>query len=191
MWGEPSVRYAQPRVVPWPVPGLFLVFVLLLLSGCVTVADQEVAGAGASSPQAVVESFIEDLNTALAEENLTDPEVRRIWAERLASHFAPSERVDQRNAMSQMLLNFVTTANEPVVGSRATLKITYSYVEILRREEGRALVNLVDGTFVLVFLDAEDNVLRERTGGLTEVLGQTSGGLPVIQVGSSWYMTEG
>lgn len=163
----------------------------LLLAGCAAEpVEEELAGAGGSSPQAVVESFLEDLNRALAAQ-LDQPDVRRAWAERLAGHFAPSERADQRVAMAAMLADFAASAARPTAGSRATLEVTWTRIDLLERDGERALVRVVDGLLTLRFLDAQGEVLRERTAGLTDVIGQASGGLPTLQVGGSWFMTEG
>jgi hypothetical protein len=177
----------------WPVVCCLwsVVILVLLLAGCgAEPAADELAGAGGSSPQAVVESFLEDLNSALATP-LATPDARRVWAERLAGHFAPSERADQRVAMASMLADFATGATSPAVGTRATLEVTWTRMELRSLEGDRALVRVVDGVLVLRFLDADGNVLRERSGGLTDMIGQASGGLPTLRVGGSWFLTEG
>src|SRR5688572_33240934 len=94
---------------------LLLVLALALgLSACAAApVEQELAGTGNSTAQGIVESFLEDLNMALADPALTDPAARRSWAERLAGHFAPSERADQRAAMSTMLASYADTAARP------------------------------------------------------------------------------
>ncbi len=171
---------------------LLILAAALLLAGCATEpADEELAGAGGSSPQAVVESFLEDLNRALAAAQLDQPSVRRAWAERLAGHFAPSERADQRVAMAAMLADFAAGAASPAVGDRAALEVTWTRIDLLEQDGDRALVRVVDGVLTLRFLDAQGELLRERTAGLTDVIGQASGGLPTLQVGGSWFMTEG
>ncbi|NTU85214.1 MAG: hypothetical protein HGA45_38640 [Chloroflexales bacterium] len=171
---------------------VFTLLLALALVGCgAEPTEQELAGAGGSSPRAVVESFLEDLNLAMADPELAQPNARRVWAERLAGHFAPSERADQRAAIGEMLAGFAASTASPAVGSKATLEITYSGTELIEQQGGRALVRVVNGVLTLRFLDDEGEVLRERTGGLTEVIGQASGGLPTLQVGGSWFMTEG
>jgi hypothetical protein len=172
---------------------LLLALLLALgLWGCAAEpAEPELAGAGGSSPQNIVESFLEDLNLALADKNLDNANVRRSWAEILAGHFAPSERADQRTAMQDMLAAYADTAARPAVGSKVSLTITFTRTEVISSDDNEALVRVVDGVLVLRWLDESGEVVRERTGGLTELLGQTSGGLPVLRVGGSWFMTEG
>ncbi|MFV9504634.1 MAG: hypothetical protein AB4911_08715 [Oscillochloridaceae bacterium umkhey_bin13] len=171
---------------------LWLLVLSFALSACAAEPSaQDLVGAGGSTPNDVVENFLEDLNQALRDPSLADQGARRAWAERLASHFAPSERSDQRLVMGEMLAGFAASAVNPAVGSRATLELSFSGTEVIRQGEGRALVRVVDGLLTLNFLDAEGMILRTRTAGLTDVIGQTSGGLPTIQVGRGWFLTEG
>lgn len=164
----------------------------LLLAGCAAEpVEQELAGAGSPTPQDAVESFIAELNKALADEGLAEPEVRRVWSERLASYFAPSERADQRAAMGQMLEAFADSAARPTFGSKVRLELSYSAIEIIEHSGDEALVRVVNGVVTLRWLDDAGETVRERTGGLVELLGESEGGLPVLRVGPSWFMTEG
>jgi hypothetical protein len=174
-------------------PRLALLLALLLaLAGCGPApAAEELAGAGSPTPQGVVESFLAELNSALADPGLGRPEIRRSWSERLASYFAPSERADQRVALGQMLARFADSAARPAVGASVRLEITYSTTDIISRRGDEALVRVVDGTVTLRWLDDDGELLRERSGGLAELVGETRGGLPVLRVGGSWFMTEG
>ncbi|MEI7770590.1 MAG: hypothetical protein WCI67_11400 [Chloroflexales bacterium] len=166
---------------------------LLALVGCALPASDGAAdvnsGVGRSSPEAAVDGFLEDLNNAL-QSPLSDTAARQSWAERLAGYFAPGERIDQRAAFIDMLAGFANTAQHPVIGSKVSLAITYSRVELLSRAGEQAMVRVVDGTFELRWLNEKGDVLRERTGSLTEVLGQKSGGLPVLRVDGLWFLTE-
>jgi hypothetical protein len=164
---------------------------LILLTACGPAVALEETAQGGASPEQVVESFLEDLNAALNDPSLDDVEVRRGWAERLAGYFAPSERVDQRVALGEMLAGFVVNARRPVVGERMVMELTYTTVDELSRTEETALVEVVDGAFVLRWLNAEGEPLRERSGNIMEIIGQTSGGLPVLRVGAQWFLTEG
>jgi hypothetical protein len=167
---------------------------ILALAGCAAPTSDSAAdtniGVGRSSPEAAVDGFLEDLNRALQAPTLGDTATRRSWAERLAGYFAPGERIDQRAAFIDMLAGFADTTQHPVVGSKATLAITYSRVELLSRDGDQAMVRVVDGSFELRWLNEKGEVVRERTGGLTEVLGQKSGGLPVLRVDGLWFLTE-
>ncbi|GAB4430014.1 MAG: hypothetical protein OHK0015_14640 [Chloroflexi bacterium OHK40] len=171
---------------------LVTAMLLLPLASCAAPPDEEeLIGRGSPTPQGAVESFLDSLNSALGDPNLADPATRRGWAERLAAYFAPSERADQRAAMGAMLAAFIDSASRPVVGSQVRLEISYSSIELISRQGDEALVRVVDGVITLRWLDETGEVVRERRSGLTELIGQESGGLPVLRVGSSWYMTEG
>ncbi|MBX0327121.1 hypothetical protein K2Z83_05420 [Oscillochloris sp. ZM17-4] len=169
-----------------------MLLLILALAGCAAPAGlaSDSASGGGPTPEGVVESFIEDLNSALRDPSLGNVEARRGWAERLAGYFAPGERVDQRAAFSDTLAGFADTSTSPVVGTKATLEITYSRAELLSRSGDEALVRVVDGAFNLRWLDDTGEVLRERTGSLAEVIGQKDDGLPVIEVGGLWFLTE-
>lgn len=164
---------------------------LALLAGCTAAAEpEEELGRGQPTPMDAVESFVENLNDALADPQLADPEVRNRWADQLASRFAPSERQDQRQVMRAMLAGFVASGERPVVGSRVTMQISFSDIEVLRSSEDEALVHLVDGSITLRWTNEGGEVLRERTSNLMTVLGGGEG-LPVLRVDGQWFMTEG
>lgn len=168
-----------------------LLTISLLLAACGPATEASTVGLGGSSPEAVVEDFVEDLNAALQDAQLAAPDVRRSWAERLSSYFAPSERADQRVAMREMLDGFLASSRRPVVGERLSFALTHNGMERISSSADEALVRVVDGVIVLRWLAADGQVLRERTGSLMGVLGQTSGGLPVLRVNGVWFLTEG
>lgn len=178
-----------PLSAPLPIRLLAIALLLLALAGCGAPPADDTSGGG-PTPEGVVESFIEDLNRALRNPGLGDAQTQRSWAERLASYFAPGERIDQRTAFIDTLASFADTSTSPVVGTKATLTITYSRAKLLSREGNEALVRVVDGAFDLRWLNEKDEVLRERTGSLAEVIGHDSDGLPVIEVGGLWFLTE-
>lgn len=170
---------------------LLALALLAALAGCAAEPTDAELGRGGLAPQVVVESFLESLNGALGDPSLVNGETRRGWAERLASYFAPSERADQRAALGRMLAIFADTSARPAVGRRVSLEVVYTRTEVIATEGDRATVRVVDGQVVLRFLDEGGELLRERTRGLAEVIGLPDGGLPVLRVGDSWYLTEG
>jgi hypothetical protein len=181
---------ARRSAVVWRCAALLIVL-LLALAGCAAeVSEDELGTTGNPTPEGIVESFLIELNQALADPELADPSKRRGLAELLASRFAPSERADQRAVMNSMLAEFAANAQQPAFGTKVVMEVSYSGVEVLSQDGDEALVGLVDGVVTLRWLDASDEVVRERSRALLDVLGVTSGGLPVLRVGSSWYMTE-
>ncbi len=163
---------------------------LLLISGCSTVSLDEDIGLGGVTPEAVVESFLEDFNTALADPALSEPTARQAWANRLASYFAPSERADQRLVMREMFDSFARNNLQPVRGSKAEVVITYDRTRANRIDEMTALVEVVNGVMTVRWRDAAGNVVFERSGALLRLIGREANGLPVIRVDGRWYLTE-
>lgn len=162
----------------------------LLLSSCSAAALEENVGLGGVTPEAVVESFLEDFNAALADPALNEAATRQMWANRLASYFAPSERSDQRLAMRDMLDGFASANTRPARGSRAEVTITYDRTRVLRANDQTALVEVVNAIITVRWRDSEGNVLLERNGALLRLIGREEHGLPVLRVDGRWYLTE-
>lgn len=162
----------------------------LLLGGCGAAALEENVGLGGVTPEAVVESFLEDMNAALADPALNEAATRQKWANRLASYFAPGERADQRQAMREMLDGFASANTRPARGSRAEVTISYDRTRLLRADERTALVEIVNAIMTVRWRDNEGNLLLERNGALLRLIGREESGLPVIRVDGRWYLTE-
>lgn len=162
----------------------------LLLGGCGAAALDENVGLGGVTPEAVVESFLEDMNAALADPALNEAATRQMWANRLASYFAPGERADQRQAMREMLDGFASANTRPARGSRAEVTISYDRTRVLRADDRTALVEIVNAVMTVRWRDNEGNLLLERNGALLRLIGREESGLPVIRVDGRWYLTE-
>lgn len=173
-----------------PLHRLLLGLLAALLVGCAAPASVETTG-GTLNPERVVESFIDDLNEALRDPGLATPEVSRAWAERLANHFAPSERLDQRTALRTMLSSFAVSLGQLEAGQRLLLDLSFSDVTVISREQNRAIVAINDGVLSLRWISASGDVIRQRSRSLTELLDIRNGGLPVIRVDRGWFLTEG
>ncbi|WP_298482255.1 hypothetical protein [uncultured Chloroflexus sp.] len=170
-------------MVLWLVLGFFL-------GGCGAVALDENVGLGGVTPEAVVESFLEDINAALADPALNEAATRQMWANRLASYFAPSERADQRQVMREMLDGFASANTRPTRGSRAEVTISYDRTRVLRADDRTALVEIANAVITVRWRDNEGNLLLERNGALLRLIGREESGLPVIRVDGRWYLTE-
>jgi hypothetical protein len=185
----------MPRqLLPVGLVHLVILVSMLLLAGCGEAASleaEEDQGVGGLTPERSVEKFVADLNEALRDPTLIDDEVSRAWAERLANHFAPSERSDQRAAFRGMLSRFAASLDELEPGQRLLLDISYSNLRVVNREPERALVALNDGVIGLRWISASGDVLRQRSRNLTELLGLQNSGIPTIRVNGRWFLTEG
>lgn len=171
---------------------LFIIWSVLLwlLVGCGATALEEDTGLGGVTPEAVVESFLEDVNAALTDPLLSEATARNVWANRLASYFAPGERADQRLVMQEMLDGFARANTQPARGVRAEVVITYDRTRVLQIRESTALVDVVNAIMTVRWLDNDGNVVLERSGALLQLIGREASGLPVIRVDGRWYLTE-
>lgn len=168
----------------------------LLLTACAAPleAEPERGSVGGESPLAVAVAFVGGLNEALQDPQLRELEVRRAWAERLASYFAPSERVDQRYVLGRMLARFAAGLAGHEANQILTLEITYSDIQVIEENSEHAQVRLLDGTMRYRRVRVEENgyrtVLRDEQHVLADVLGLQDGVLPVVQVNGRWFLTE-
>lgn len=178
--------------------GLAGLLVVFGLSGCGTsIAIEQEASLGGGSPEAVAESFFEDLNRALSDPELADSEVNRAWAERLASYFAPSERADQRAAFATTLATYGYRIDQLDANEQFVIEVVYEGIEQIDRDGDRANVRLVEG--MILMRQTRDTgpttqvTVREQERALGEVLGLASseGVFPVLRVNGRWFMTEG
>jgi hypothetical protein len=169
----------------------FLLIALLLLSACATTPDAENLGAGGSTPEDIVQTFVENFNLAFQDPNLAEPATRRKWAETLSYYFAPSERADQRAAFGTMFAQHALGLSQLAPSERISIIITWSSFEVIEQSAERARVAIVDGTVQFQWLAADGSAIRERSSAITELLGQEREGIPVLRVNGQWFITEG
>lgn len=175
---------------------LLWVLALALLAGCGEPLEIEtgIIGAGGSRPELVAAGFFDDLNEALQDPNITKPETRRTWAERLASYFAPSERVDQRKVIEKTLGTFAFEAGQLAEDQRLIVEVVYTNVELVEQIDNLARVRLTDGRLRLQRLrvseDDQEQILFEQERPLAEVIGQEDNIFPVLRVNGRWFITE-
>jgi hypothetical protein len=169
---------------------------LCLLAGCAAVPgiEQEASSLGGTTPEEATADFVQRFNEALQDPALTELETRRIWAERLASYFAPSERVDQRYVLQRMLASFAAGMGQLEADQHMTLEISYSALQVMDESRQRATVRLVDGTLrfrrVRVTEDERRIVLLDQQRPLAQTLGLQQGTVPLVQVNGRWFLTE-
>lgn len=177
-------------------PGLFVGLLLWFIVGCNTPADTEtdIVGVGGSRPEIVAASFFDDFNAALQDPNITEPETRRAWAERLANYFAPSERAAQREVIGQNLATFAYGLTQLDERQRLVLAVDYTNVELIEQVENRANIRLINGKMHLQRIQTTEEglerVVFDQERSLAEVIGQASDVFPVLRVNGRWFMTE-
>lgn len=167
-----------------------------MLTACTVplATNQAQALPGGPSPEVITNTFFTDLNQALQDPLLTQPETRRAWAERLAGSFTPSERVDQRAVFSQMLTSFASSLAEIPADQQLSLNILYTEVEVVQQAAERATVKLNEGSLQLRLVQRLPNgrrqILRDQQRPLTTTIGLEKGTWSVVRVGNRWFLTD-
>jgi hypothetical protein len=182
---------------PWSfVLGLLAVALFLAACSGVTPGQTTVQGdqsGGGLLPEAVAQSFFEDLRSALQDREITKDDRRGVWVERLAGYFAPNERDDQRIALRTALDSFVTGRGDLEPNETLTLEVRFDNVEKVSESSNRAMVRLVNGSiYVLITRTTDKGVvtLYQDDVGLDRIFGSPDGSIPVIRIGRTWYLTE-
>jgi hypothetical protein len=170
---------------------------VLALAGCSLPADVEgnERAIGGETPEAVTRAFFDSLNTALQDPEITEQETRQVWAERLATYFAPSERIDQRDVLWQMLADFAARLEQLDEHLEVTLEVTYEGMYVADQSDDSAVVRLVGGTLhfrrVWVAENGYRSIVTDQRHDLNEVLGQPEQhGFAVLRVNGRWFLTE-
>jgi hypothetical protein len=186
---------AQGRL--WLSLAALAALALLFLSACgITPEQNEAPGAqagGSFSPEAVAESFFEDLGKALKDPQLANDQQRGEWVERLAGYFAPAERDDQRIALRTSLDSFTNGLAQLEPNESLTLDLKIERLEQISQTADRALIRPVNGAiYVLITRTTSAGVqnLYEESVPLERIIGN-NGAVPVLKIGRSWYLTEG
>jgi hypothetical protein len=188
-------RYcAHIRIHP---PVVLCACIVWLLIGCTTtpVITDDASIGGGISPEAVTESFFEDLQRALQDPNLNLEETRSFWAERLAGYFAPAERDVQRIALRRALASFAGGLRQLAADETAIFEFRgFKPVEKVADDGERALVRLPSASISMTLMRTTERgsfVFYEQTIGLSQVIGRPDGTVPVIKIDGRWYLTEG
>jgi hypothetical protein len=200
-----QTKLQRPRLNPTPPAVLqawsfvlALCALLVALAGCAAAPGQATVqgdqSGGGLLPEAVVESFFEDLRSALSDRQLADDDHRGEWVDRLAGYFAPNERDDQRIALRTALDSFVTGLGELDPSEDLTLEVRFDRVEKVSESGNRATVRLVNGSIYVLITRTTDNgviTLYQDDVGLDRIFGSPDGSIPVVRIGRTWYLTEG
>ena len=188
----------SPRLtIQQSAPLFLLLTIVLLLASCATTPGQSIAQAppsgGSFSPEAVAQSFFEDLGKALGDPKLADDQQRGAWVERLAGYFAPNERDDQRIALRAALDSFTIGQGKLDQNENLTLELKIERLEQVEQTGDRAMIRPVNGEIHVLITrttSAGTQNLYEETVPLEKIIGN-SGSIPVLRIGRSWYLTEG
>jgi hypothetical protein len=178
---------------------IMMALVLLLLASCgatpgETAAPVEQTGGGGISPEAVTHSFFEDLAAALKDPVLVRDESRSYWVERLSGYFAPNERDDQRELLSNTLASFANGISQLNPDQTLTLDLRFDGVEKVSGDGDSALVRPLRASIYLVIAHTTDRgpiTDYDQTISLDTIIGRADGAIPVVRIGDRWFLTEG
>jgi hypothetical protein len=188
----------SPCLIIRPAVTFFLLLTTaLLLAACTTTpgqsADEAPPSGGSISPEAVAQSFFDDLGKALDDPKLADDQQRGAWVERLAGYFAPNERDDQRIALRTALDSFATGKGKLEPNEDLTLDLKIERLEQVNQTDDRATIRPINGAIYVLITrttNAGTQNLYEETVPLEKIIGN-NGSVPVRRIGRSWYLTEG
>ncbi len=181
-------------------PSSFVLLAALLLAmpvGCSPATSREAdsIGVGAPTPALIVQTFLEQLNEALKDPQLANPDVRRAWAARLASYFAPNEREDQRAALGAALAGLVSGVRQLEPDEKLTLELSDTIrVDVGPADGDMVLVRPVNVSLTLRIERATPRgttVELEQQVPLEKLVGRPDGAIPTIQINDRWFLTEG
>lgn len=178
---------------------LLLCLLPLMLAACGLAGPSAPApaepGGGASTPELAASNFFEDLRGALKDKQIKEEDRRRVWVEQLSGYFAPAERDDMRVALSTALDTLVMGMGELATNEELTLDLRLDGVEKLADDGDRAQVRPVNGSIYILITRTNDTgeifTLFEQSKGLNEIIGSPDGAVPVVRIGSAWYLSEG
>ena len=197
---ERPIRVLAVRLIGlgrWSLVVALAALALGMLSGCAATPgqseEQTPPSGGSISPEAVAQSFFDDLGKALDDPKLADDQQRGAWVERLAGYFAPNERDDQRIALRTALDSFATGKGKLEPNEDLTLDLKIERLEQVNQTDDRATIRPINGAIYVLITrttSAGTQNLYEETVPLEKIIGN-NGAVPVRRIGRSWYLTEG
>lgn len=140
------------------------------------------------------------MSAALADPTLADAEGSTRWAERLSNYFAPSERVQQRQALRRMLddllvsMEQLSAEEQPGEQTQLTFEVRPLPIGVRTAMQSsiRAEVQLLDASLYLKIVRVageSPQVLWEQTEPLAGLIGRSDGTIPVVRVDDRWFLS--
>lgn len=188
--------YLRPRTVLVMAVARVLALVALL-SAC-SIATPPVQDPNAPPltlpPEQLVVHFIDDLNQALNDPNITDYETQQRWGMRLGNYFAATERVAQRRSFTMMLNTFANGLYNFDESNEITVEILYTNVDLVSIEGERAEVQIDEGVLqykrVRTTTDGKHVIERFQEFPLMESIGYPNATIPLIRINGQWFLAE-
>jgi hypothetical protein len=155
--------------------GLLAALLTLLLA-----ALAACGGTAAASPDARVQGYINDMNSAFADKDLATKQEE--WADKLSKYFIPAEQAAQKTQIKEGLTQFSSMPGMSV-------KIENVKLEKVSESGDNAEVKFVDGTVVMDIAGQKNEQKLSETGLVSE------GGAPtdlvkLKKVDGVWYMVS-
>ena len=115
--------------------------VLVVLGALLLTVLAACGGTSGATPEARVEGFMKDINTAFNDANIKDAAKQEEWADKLSKYFIPTEQAAQKESIKQGLVG---------VGSGfLTMTIENVKVEKISESGDMAEVKIVSGKIIM------------------------------------------
>jgi hypothetical protein len=145
-------------------------------------------------PDQLVVHFIDDLNQALNDPNITDYETQQTWGTRLGNYFAATERVSQRRSFTMMLNTFANGVRNFDDSNEIAVEILYTNVDLVSIKGERAEVQIDEGVLqykrVRTTTDGKHVIERFQEFPLMESIGYPNATIPLIRINGQWFLAE-
>jgi hypothetical protein len=158
--------------------GLLAALLTLLLT-----ALAACGGTAGASPDARVQGYINDMNSAFADKDLATEAKQEEWADKLSKYFIPADQAAQKTQIKEGLAQFSSMPGMSV-------KIENVKLEKVSESGDNAEVKFVDGTVIMDIAGQKNEQKLSETGLVSE------GGAPtdlvkLQKIDGVWYMVSG
>jgi hypothetical protein len=156
------------------------------------VSDDAMSGGGIS-PEVAVESFLNDLNTALKDPELNRADVRDQWAETLANYFVPVERAAQQTAIRASLESLSRGVTQLDADEKVEFTITFEPARRIREDQDKVFVEVPNAKLAMLINRTSNRgnvVIWQQEESLGYLIGSNENVFPVVRVGVRWFLSE-
>lgn len=148
---------------------------------------------GGISPEVAVESFLNDLNTALKDPELNRADVRDQWAETLANYFVPVERAAQQTAIRASLESLSRGVTQLDADEKVEFTITFEPARRIREDQDKVFVEVPNAKLAMLINRTSNRgnvVIWQQEESLGYLIGSNENVFPVVRVGVRWFLSE-
>ncbi len=173
--------------------------VIAVLAACaasptqpLAVTDDVLTGGG-NSPEATVESFLNDLNKAIKDPTINRTDVRDQWADTLSNYFVPVERTTQRIAIRSSLDNIANGVAQLSADQSVLFDIQFEPARRVNDVDDIVYIEVPNATIDMMITQNSNRgntTIWKQNESLGYLIGSDENIFPVMRVGSRWYLTE-